>query len=136
MTSFEQLKQQVESLNSNNSPLTKLQREIFFYEQDLIRSSICFDFSALLSDLDPENASKTFGPHNYTRQNYQLNWHKRDKNYQLSITNVLANKTVNLKECPSHLQEITIGLLNPFIELMAQNFKGNCEYDESYSLDS
>lgn len=133
MTSFEQLKQQIESLNTNKSPLNKIQREIYFYEQDLISNSISIEHSALLSDLAPDLADEVFGPHNYTRKHYRLNWALQDKSFCFTITNVIANKTVKLKECPAHLQEIVISHLDVFIERMANEIKSNVEFDESYA---
>lgn len=135
---FNELKKQIESLNNNNSsngPLEKMAREIHFYEQDLRLNGVKFEYSMLLSELEPEKELETFGPHGYTRQSYQLNWQQVEKNFFLTLTNVLANKSVKLRDCPSHLQTIVFPLINPFILKMAEKFKKDCELDESYATE-
>jgi hypothetical protein len=135
LNEFNELKKQVESLNSKNGPLEKMSREIHFYEQDLRLNGINFEYSMLLSKLEPEKEDETFGPHGYTRKNYQLNWQKVEKSFFLTLTNVLANKSIKLRECPEHLQQIVFPLINPFILQMADQFKNNCEFDESYATE-
>lgn len=132
---FEELKKQVEALNSKNGPLEKMAREIHFYEQDLRLNGILFEYSMLLSELEPDRSHETFGPHNYTRQQYQLNWQQFDKGHFFSLTNVLANKSVKLRDCPEHLQQIVLPLISIFIEHMAIKFKENCDFDKSYGTE-
>ena len=133
LNKFIELKKQVEALNSSNGPLEKIAREIHFYEQDLRLNKVNFEYSMLLSELDPEKVDESFGPYGYTRKNYQLNWQKMDKLFFFSLTNVIANKSVKLKDCPQHLQEIVLPLLGPFINQMAVQFKNSCELDEEYA---
>jgi hypothetical protein len=133
MKNFAELKKQVESMNAKVSPLSKTQREIRFYEQDLKLNGVQFEFSMLLSELDPDRSEETFGPHNYTRTHYRLNWQRKDPSYIFTVTNIKANKTFPLIDCPEHLQTLVLPMLTAFIQEMANNFKDTLEYDEDYA---
>ena len=76
-------------------------------------------FTILLSDLDPENADTLFGPNNYTRKQYSLDWKLFNSKFHLMLTNVLANKSKLLKDCPEELQQIAKDLFPIFIQKMA-----------------
>lgn len=119
MSDFQDLKKQVESMNAKASPMTKLQRDIFYFEEDLRMNDVKSVYSILLSELDPENADIVFGPNNYTRKQYSLDWKVVNNKFHLMLTNVLANKSKLLKDCPEELQQISKDLFPVFIEKMS-----------------
>jgi hypothetical protein len=119
MDDFRDLKQQVEAMNAKTAPITKLQRDIFYFEEDLRASEVKLAFNVLLSDLDPENADAVFGPHNYTRRQYSLDWNIYNNKFHILLTNVTANKSKLLKDCSEELQQMSKSLFPIFIEKMA-----------------
>ena len=119
MTDFKELKMQVEAMNATTAPLTKLQRDIFYFEEDLRMNEVKFVFTILLSDLDPENGDTEFGPNNYTRRQYSLDWKVFNNKFHLMLTNQLANKSKLLKDCPEELQLIAKNLFPIFVEKMS-----------------
>jgi len=128
MDDFQSLKKQVEGMNAKTTPMTKLQRDIFYFEEDLRSNDINAPFAVLLADLDPENAEVIFGPHNYTRKQYSLDWKLDGGKFNMMLTNVLANKSKLLKDCPVELQEIAKEAFPLFVQKMAN--VGN-EIDQS-----
>ncbi len=119
MSEFQALKKQVEAMNAKTTPITKLQRDIFYFEEDLRSNEVKGPFSVLLSVLDPENAEVVFGPHDYTRKQYSLDWKAHNNKLHMMLTNVLANKSKLLKDCPIELQQISKDLFPIFIEKLA-----------------
>ena len=134
-TDFLKLKQQVESQNSKRK-ITKLQRKAIFWQTHLRDQGLDVEFSLMLSDLEPDQANKSIGPHGHNHQCYQLAWKSVSGNFGLFVTNIKARKTLPLVSCPEYLLEIIVMNMDSYLQRLSQYLADNSQYDEDYAKDT
>jgi hypothetical protein len=122
------LKNQISKIMEQNQPsiskVSKADREIAFYESELLTNNVAFKFQQTVSELAPEYAAQQFGTGKFTREEYMLTWDKHEeKSFRLSLTNIPHNHAKLLTECPNEFKEDIYTLLPRFIENIAQELQ-------------
>lgn len=130
------LKSQVEALNQGQPTLSKLQRKALFWQSHLRNQALEVEFSVMLSDLEPELANQALGPHGHNRSCYQLVWKKTGDYYGFVVTNIKANKSLPLVDCPEYILEAIIPNMDDYLQRLGKYLVDNASYDEDYASDS
>lgn len=120
---FLRLKQQIEQQNQQTPLFSKLQRKILQYQRELREAKIEINFKAELSELSPERAQRSFGPHQYTFEDYFLEWVKVQENFTILIHNKKVGQYRPLIDTPNYLQEQIVPLLEGFCLMLYQSLQ-------------
>ncbi len=127
-TTKSQLLEQMNKIMEDNKPSTtnvsKADREIAFYESELLTNNVAFTFNQKISELAPEFAQEKFGSGNFTREQYLLTWDKLEgEKFRLCLTNIPHSNKKLLTECPQIFKDDIYTLLPRFIENIAKELQ-------------
>ncbi len=128
MTSNETLLSLKEKINQivkdNPAPsMSKIDKEIFLFEEELRELGLTMIVEANISELDQNLADHVFNQqHNFIGKDYLLKWDIRVKNnstWGLLVLNQKSQGQKSLLECPNEMKEKLIPLFSVFAQKIA-----------------
>jgi len=127
-SSKNQLMDQINKIMQDNKPsvqkVSKADREIAYYESELLSNNIGFPFNQMVSELAPELSDESFGSGKFKRNEYLLTWDKDDSGkFRLALTNIPHSHKKLLSDCPVEFKNDIYLLLPRFIENIAAEAK-------------
>ncbi len=127
MNKLTDLQNQISKIMDDNKPTIilndKADRAIRELEKELTQASFKEDFSLLISQLDEERATESFGGSGFTREQYSIGWKCIEgDNFRLVLTNIPHNNSKILIKTPSQFKEDIQSLLPIFAQKIIQKY--------------
>lgn len=128
MNNNQDLMNQINSIMKENKPSvakgSKADREISYFESELLSNSILYPFFQTIAELAPECENEKLGSGSFTRKEYSLGWNKYNNDkFRLTLTNIPHNNVKLLCECPIEFKEELYRFLPRFVESIAEKIK-------------
>ena len=131
MNNFLELKKMVEAQNANSPLMSTLQRSIHEWERELFLAKLDHSENVLFENFVSSDSPVNLGPHNYSLRDYALTFECGEKSAKFIVTNLKANKSKPLKDCPDYIQSICLDHLPYYFELIAAKVDSTLETEGS-----